>query len=343
MWGVLILFVFAVTFLVSPFVSSSDSALERKRIVVLETMHAPIVAQFTEGFLNKLQKLNNPEQYQLEITRLNAEGNAEKADKLLIAALDENVSLVVSVATLAARVAKNHLQDSNIPHVFMCVTDPIGAGLVEKIGLPSGRNITGKVHYMPVKARIETVVRLVGGKHTGRKVRFGYIHTDYPADMSDLARIQAEEKKRNDIEFIPYLIPYQQLPRYSAELLEQLEEGIGTLDQRVDYYWAPRGALAVLPEHDEIILNKAAKPFVVGATEGSVKKGALLHMTGDPISQGEDAAVITMQILQGKEVAEIPVTLPGRIQFALNTETATQLQLVIPSDILQLAGDNLYP
>ena len=108
----------------------------------------------------------------------------------------------MSVATLASKAAMEILAGKGIPLVFMCVTDPAGAGLVAEIGKPTGTFVTGKVHYLPVETKLEIVSRVMGDRIKGRAVRFGYIYTDYPADLGDFRRLQQAAAHRGDITFV---------------------------------------------------------------------------------------------------------------------------------------------
>jgi len=315
---------------------------EPKRLVILETMRAPIVQQFVAAFLTRAAELEQAAGVELEVNRLNAEGSRNQAESLLEKALEKDPDLVLSVATMASQVAKKRLAVTDIPQLFMCVTDPVGAGLVREIGKDTNANITGKVHYISADTRVEMVKRIVGKSQTANPIRFGYIHTDYPSDLSDLGRLLTASAKRPDIEFVPYRIPYRELSRYEDQMLAELQKAILHLNSRVDYFWAPRGALAIRPGHDSTMIEHATKPFLVGATTGSVKKGAMLHITGDPISQGEQTADIAFEILQGRDPGKIPVSLPKTVQFAINLNTVKQVRLVIPPDLLELAGDNVY-
>lgn len=332
----------AFTFLFFIFYSNSWADI-RKRIVILETMKAPIVQQFTSAFLKQVETLGYLDGKNAEFVKLNAQGSPEKAKALLMDALrKEQADVIVSVATLASKTAKSIVINQNIPLVFMCVTDPVGANLIDHVGQPTGTNITGKIHYVSATAKIQLVSRIIKTKFPQKTVRFGYIYTDYPADMSDYQRMLAAAKKQTDITFIPYKIRYKPLTEHKKKMLKELEKAAKELDKQVDFFWAPRGVLAVLPEHDQILINNASKPLLVGVTEESVQQGALLHITGDPESQGEDTAIIVDQILKGKAPGEIAPSLPRKIQFSLNLKTAVDLNLFIPSDILELAKGRTY-
>lgn len=322
---------------------SAVKADDRQHVIVLETMTAPIVQQFTKAFLDELPRLGYSDS-EIEITRLNADGNADRAKSLLADEIGRSKpDLVVSVATLASKVAKEQLASTEMPLVFMCVTDPVGAGLIDEIGVADGQPITGKAHYVPVGVKIDLVMRVLrSAKPDQSIVRFGYIYTDYSADLSDLKRLQAAVSDKAEIEFVPFKIPYRPVNENKDYLLSQIAMGVDALDSKVDFFWAPRGALAVLPEYDEIILDQAQSPLLVGATEASVEKGALLHITADPVAQGVDVALIVQKILQGESVRAIPSSLAGKLQFSINLKTAIKNRLVISSDMLELAGDKVY-
>lgn len=323
--------------------ASVVSATNPKHVFVLETMDVPIVKLFSRAFIEKLQQSERFQSGELTFNVENAGGDSGYATTLLHQEIDRNnPDVVVAVATLASVAAKKNLPDT--PVVFMCVTDPIGAGLIQEIGKPTNSNITGKVHAVPAKTKVEIVMQVLSEKITTDKVlRFGYIHTDYPADIGDLARLQVVASERGDIEFVPYEIPYRPIKKFKNELLEDLEAGIREVEGQVDYFWAPRGALAVLPEHDMVFIEKTKKPLIIGATEESVKNGVLLHITADPYDQGIDTALLVEAVLQGAEVGQLPASYARKIQFAINLDVAVAMKLAIPSHLLQLAGENVYP
>ena len=318
------------------------SGARARQVVLLETMTAPIVQQFSDAFLADFKPRNQNETLPITFVRLNARGSAKKAEDLLHKILEKRLpDLVVTVATLASKAAQKVFENTDVPIVFMCVTDPVGAGLIEKIGVPTGTRITGKIHYIPAETKVTLVKKVVGAGSPGRPLRFGYIYTDYPADVSDLARL-TRANAGNDIVFLTRQIAYQPVAAHKKALLEQVREAVAFLAPQIDFFWSPRGVLAVLPEYDRIMLSESSIPLIVGVTEESVRQGALLHITGDPESQGKDAAAICRAILNGADPGEIVPSLPGKIQFSVNLKTAADLKLAIPSDVLELARGRIY-
>ena len=312
------------------------------RILLLETMTAPIVQQFTEAFITHFKELNPKADLSHSLVRINAQGDQRRAEAVLAQALSETPpELVVAVATLASKAALKTMAERKIPVVFMCVTDPVGAGLIPALNQP-GERITGKIHYIEAETKIRMVLKLLAPIKRGRPIRLGYIYTDYPADLGDFNRLQEAVARIPGLEFIPRKIPYRPVAQHKAELLDQVRRIAAEIQDEVDYFWAPRGVLAVLPEYDEILMGFEKTPLLVGATEQSVAHGALVHITGDPISQARDTAALCQAVLQGQPISSLPPTLPRDIQFSLNLKTALQMNLPIPSDILELAKGHLY-
>ena len=137
-------------------------------------------------------------------------------------------------------------------------------------------------------------------------------------------------------------IDYRPVAGHQQALLDAVRAAALDMAPGVDYFWSPRGVLAVLPEYDRILMQVPNAPLVVGATQESVQSGALVHITGDPDSQGRDTAAICRAVLGGMPPGDIPPTLPRRIQFAVNLKTAVRLNWVIPSDLLEMAKGHIY-
>lgn len=320
-------------------VSEADNI---KNIVVLETMDAPIVKQFSGAFQQKIDALAIKNDYRLNVVTANANGSRAIAEEQLRSLLKNNkADAVVSVATLTSVVAKEYLANKGIPLVFMCVTDPVGAELIGEVGRPSQTFITGKAHYIPAETKVELISRVLE-RDPREHFKIGFIYTDYAADISDYKRVSSALKGNDNIQLVAKKIEFVPKSENQEGMLRDFSQAVRALAGQVDYFWAPRGALAVMPVHDELLLKYAPDKFLVGATEESVKKGALMHITGDPADQGRDAAEIVNSVLLGADAGTIETSLPGKILFAINLDTAQKMRLAIPSDILELAADRAY-
>lgn len=322
---------------------ASSNAGEGKRIVLLETMPVPVVKAHSRWFIEELESLGYHRGTTMELEILEARGDRVLAENLLKSALSEkHPDLVVANATLASQTALKLLKDSGIPLLFMTVSDPVGAGLIREIGKPTGTNITGRVHTINRRTRINMVMGLIGSATRQKPVRIGFIHSTYPSSVGDLRELQYAAKERSEIEFIPYSVEYRKVPEGSEEMLRDVRRGMESLEDKVDYWWEPSGPLGEMVEYSELLIRHSKKPVVMGTKIKSVEKGALIHLTPSIEGSGREVARLADAILKGSDPGKIPAVPPGNFELGVNLGTALKYGIVIPPDMIKLAGKHLY-
>ena len=104
------------------------------------TGRGPTVAVTTNIFKRELSQLGYIEGKNITIEHRSAENQLDRFSALVQELIGLKVDVLVSSSTAGALAAKNATQ--TIPIVFIGVTDPIGAGLVNSLARPGG-NITG--------------------------------------------------------------------------------------------------------------------------------------------------------------------------------------------------------
>jgi len=328
---------------IGAFLIASVSAQEAQHVILMETMPVPAVLEHSRWFQESLQELGIQEGMQIELTLLEANGDRQLAEELLSSELSKGTpDLVVTIATLATQTAVNLLQGTEVPILFFQVSDPVGVGIVEHINVPTGTNVTGKVYTVAREAKIEMILRLVKQHITHMPIRFGFIHSTYPSSQGDIRELQSITKKRDDVVFIPYEIPYQEVPAGLPTMLKDVERAVAELKEQVDFWIEPLGPLGESIEYTQILLEQSTIPIAFGTKLQSVKMGALMHITPNLKAGGYEAAELAMQILNGLDPGQIPVTPPSSFDVGINVTTALQLKIVIPPDVLQLAGEHVY-
>jgi putative ABC transport system substrate-binding protein len=250
--------------------------------------------------------------------------------------------VVVANVTLAAKTADRLLQQTGIPLVFMTVSDPVGAGLIDAIGMAGGRNVTGIVHTIHRDTRINLLMRLVGGSVGHRPVRIGFVHTTYPSAVGDLRELRAAAQGRDDIVFVPFQVEYRTVSEAMPVMLAEVREGVRQLEDQVDFWWEPSGPLGESHEYTRLLLDNSRHPIAMGLKAKSVAMGALMHLSPNEQSTGHDAAMLVMAILKGADAGQIPACPPERFDLGINLAAALKAGLVVPPDLLALAGPNVY-
>ena len=316
---------------------------ERKRIILIQTMPVRAVLEHTNQFIGHLARLGYTAGANLELMVLRPDGDRMRAAAMLDEALAMgSADLVVTSATMASQVARERLKETSVPQLFFTVSDPVGAGLVPAVGAPSGANITGKVHTVTRRAKILMALRLLGLEPGERPVRFGYIHSSYPSAVGD-ARLLTEAAAQIDgVDFIPYRIAYRPVPEGLPAMLAAAGGGIAELEGEVDYWWEPSGPLGERPEFTRLLRDASRRPIVYGIKRESVQLGALFHVTPSVEATGREAAQLAEAILEGASPAEFIVAPANDVDLGVNLATAMELGTVIPSDLAELAGDNIF-
>ncbi len=311
-------------------------------IVLLESFKSKGIQVRTKWFLTQLVEMGYHQDKTMHLTLLKANGDPSRATQLLQETFEnQKPDVIAANATLAAKAAQDFLIDKEIPLVFFTVSDPVGAGLISQIGVPSGTNITGIVNTIDRKIKMDMVMRLVEQAVPHLPIRMGMIHSSYPSALDDLQLLQDISKKRKDIVFTSYEIGFRKgedsIHDMNREMLEVLKE----LEKNVDFWWPPQGPLGGL-ETVQLLLEHSEIPVAYGTRLASVKQGALMYIDPSVDGVGREAAIAVDRILKGTPAGKIPVSYPENIKIGVNLKTALKLNIVVPSDILQLAGKNVY-
>jgi len=316
---------------------------EIKRIVLLETMPVKVVLDHTHWFKTQMRDLGYREGVNMELTVLNATGVQERADSLLEEALANNKpNLLVTNATMASKAGVKLLQGTGIPQLFFTVSDPVGAGIIEKVGIATGKNITGRVHTTNRETKITLALRLIRGSTNNRPIRIGFIHSTYPSAIGDLRELKAAAAKNKDVKFISHAIEYRQIPEELNTMIKELPGALKRLEGKIDYLWEPLGPFGESSQYNQFLQDHASVPVIFGATKESAELGALMFLTSDPEAEGRETALLADKILKGADPGTIPVVPPLKFKLGLNLSTAQKMGIVIHPSILKLAGKNIY-
>ena len=237
--------------------NSSDTA----RIIVLETMDVPVVVDHSRAFEQTMRDLGYS-----DIEILKGEGKREIAIRRLKNAIAIRKSdIVISIATLASQAAAEVLAGTDIPLVFAVVSDPVGAGLISRIGEPTGTKITGRIHSLLRDVKIDLAVRLVGQLIKVRPIRFGFVHSDYPSSIGDFTALRNLADKNERVEFIAHQLSYRKMPEGLEAMLGDVAIGVEALESQIDFWWQPVGPLAEVSDYTALLEARSNKTVAVNA------------------------------------------------------------------------------
>lgn len=89
----------------------------------------------------------------------NAQADQSNLNAIATELVNDEVDLIIPIATPTAMVMQNATADNQIPVVFSAVSDPVGAGLVESMDAPGG-NITGTSDALDTKNIFNLILAL---------------------------------------------------------------------------------------------------------------------------------------------------------------------------------------
>jgi len=212
-----------------------------------------------------------------------------------------------------------------LPIVFAAVTDPVGAGFVEKLARPGG-NATGFMIYeYSLSGKWLELLKQIAPSVT----RVAVIRNpDNPAGIAVFGAIQLAAQPLG-IDVSPVNV------RDAGEIERQVAA----------FARSPNGGLIVSPTassvHRKLIVALAAqhKLPAVYALDYDATAGGLLSYGPDLVDQFQRTAGYVDRILKGEKPADLPVQAPTKYKLVINLKTAKALGLEAPPMLLVRADE----
>lgn len=312
-------------------------------IVILETMTLEAVQERTAALRQRLAETGLKQGETANIRVFNAQKDKAKGIALLRAAIAEKKpDIVVTVATVATQAGREVLKGTDIPQVFLFVSDPVGAKVIDSIGRPSKSNIAGHVHMLPRDIHLNMIMRLVTSIENDRPLKFGLLYSSYPSSVGMKNKLLAAAEKRGDV--VIHTFEIEQLPMVSglSEMLAEAKEGLKQLEAKADYIWLGEGPLGRNQAFVEQTLQMATKPVVAGASMEGARSGILVSLDSNPEDDAREAGLLIKAILRGQKPGDIPVMRTSSYRIGINLGTARTLGIDVPQDLLSSAGRDLF-
>jgi putative ABC transport system substrate-binding protein len=301
----------------------TESQPESYKIGILQLVS--VLADVEEGFKAGMADRGYIEGENVTYLQRNANVNMDDLQAFAQEFVDEEVDLIVTITTPSSTTALSASEGTGIPIVFIMVSDPIGAGLVESLTQPGGR-VTGIIDgdMETVGKRLELLLKIA------------------PDTQRVLSVYSYEEA----------LLPAEENLRQAAATLgvELVERQVQTTEEANAAFRAvqPGEADAIFMQSDglivaaeEGILELALRDGLPQMGPGGVSHFSVASYGANFFRAGEQGAGLADKILKGAEPANVPVELPRKFDLILNRGIADQMGLIIPEDALSLADQVL--
>src|SRR5580765_7410863 len=126
--------------LAAPLAAEAQQAGTMPRVGFLEAGSRSVNQHFADAFRQGLRELGYTEGQNIRIEERWADGSPERFPDLVVELLKLKVDGIVAASNPGAMAAKK--ATTTVPIVFVGVSDPVGAGVIESLPRPGG-NVTG--------------------------------------------------------------------------------------------------------------------------------------------------------------------------------------------------------
>jgi len=295
------------------------------KIGVTQIVTHPALDSIRAWFIKGMAEEGFVEGVNVEYDFLNPEGDMSVAKTIADKFVFEPKDLIVSITTPCTQACCAAAKGTDIPIIFIAVTDPVLAGIVEswEKPCPPGLHITGVSDYVPVKPQLEIIKEICPeAKVLGAVYNAGdESNTKTVAELKSLA------------------------PDFSLEVIEanvstsaDVHSAGMSLVGRADVAWSPlcnttvaglEGLLTVCEEYNI--------PYF--APDGdSVKRGAIAAIYYSNEELGEIGSHAAARVLRGEDPANIPVQTFTTINMYFNPGAAERMGATIPKSLLDKAA-----
>jgi len=225
------------------------------------------------------------------------------------------VDVMVTVGNPTAPYAKN--ATSTIPIVFLFVSDPVGAKLVDSLARPGG-NATGLSNFATdlTAKRIEFLKEIIPGlSHVGLLVN--------PSEPSSRQYVDEGKAAAAALALAVHT--------FEARSLDELEPAFDAMT-KAGVQALTLGPGGLLYQGRAIIdrLAIAHRLPTCAWSRETLVSGALMSYGPDQVAIARHAAVYVDKLIKGAKPADLPVELPTSFQLLINLKTAKALDLNVP-------------
>lgn len=301
-------------------IAEAQQTGKESRIGVVGAPEEPRFSEVVAGLKKGLGELGYaPQAVQILEVKV---GRADEANaKSLVEGLLRQKAQVLFL--IGSRLLKPAREASaEVPVVFITPGDPVFAGLVASLARPGG-NMTAMTFEYPELSgkRLELLKEMVP------RVRRVLALYD-PRDPSPRQGIMAARQAAPSLGLT--------LVEREARSEEEITRGLDALNEADAFLAIPGGLTSA--HYKEIIstANAKRKPTMFNSRTGTTLE-ALASYGASDIETARQAARLIDKIFKGAKAGELPVERPTRLEMVINLQTAKQIGVTIPPEVLYRA------
>jgi putative ABC transport system substrate-binding protein len=242
----------------------------------------------------------------------------DKLDAVAQGLVEANVDLILSLTTPATKAAQQATASTDIPVVFVPVTDPVGAGIVDSLTKPGG-NTTGITYTSQEGRRLEWLIQI---DPTIEQVYIVY----NPEDQSPVLALETVSETATQLGI--------ELITRQASTTEEAAVAFENIPEEADAIFFLPDSVVNARITEWLEMAAQLKLPTSGSNTALAEDGTLTAYGIDlTVSTRQEAARLADQILRGIKPGDLPVEM-AEFYLAINLKTAEAIGLDIPDEIL---------
>ncbi len=292
--------------------SSSGDSGDKTKIGIVQMADNGAFTDMREGFIAQMNAKGYDDS-NTEFIYKNAQGDASNLNTICQQMVSDGVDLVATIATPSTQAMVN--MKSDIPVVFISVSDPVGAGILSDMNAPEN-NATGTSNAIPV----EDIFGLADDLTPGIE-KYGILYTSGEVNAVNTANSAKE-----------YLdaagIGYEEIVVTNSSEVQQAAQ---QLCSECDAIFVPNDSVIQSAMPVVTAAAREAKVPVYGSSAVMVDEGAFATVAVSDTEIGAASADMAVEILQGKTAAEVPSVVVPATATVINKTTMEALGIAVES------------
>lgn len=238
------------------------------------------------------------------------------------AMIEANVDILIGLATPGALAAQKAAQGTDIPVIYAPISDPIGAGLAERITVP-GNNMTGvkSADFVPKELEWlliiapETEVIYAPYNPNDGGATYGYNLLSETAKILNIEVVSPEVSNSDDIRV-----------------------ALNDMPENIDAIFMLTDSLILSNIESFVAISLEKNLPLTSINYAQVQAGALIAYGPEFVSVGNQTARLIDQVLQGADAGTLPVE-DAEYYLYVNQKVANDLGIRLPDEVLKAAEE----
>ena len=281
--------------------------LQAVKVGIIQLVEHPALDAARDGFIAGLAEAGYVEGDNLTLDVQNAQGDQSNCQTIAGQFANDDLDLILAIATPAAQAAANVITDT--PILVTAVTDPAAADLVDSNEAPGG-NLSGTSDRSPIDEQIQLIKKLVPDA-TRVTILYTSSETNSELQAKEAEQFAIEEGLEVEIKTVSS----------SNEVQQVVESSVSNTDA----LYIPTDNL--LASSMGIVSQVAiqAKVPVIGGEENQLLNGALATVGLNYFDLCKQTAKMAEQIFNGESTADMPIQFAEKNTLAINFDTAAAI------------------